>query len=284
MLSEVWRYPAKSMAGEVLQAADVGVRGIAGDRGWAVRDEVRGGIRGAKQLGGLLHLSARYRTEPGADEPPPAIVITLPDGSTVGSDDTDVDQRLTAAIDHEVTLWPLQPASDLDHYRRGPSETDDVLAELRQVFARTPDEPLPDLSVFPPEIMEFESPPGTYFDAFPLHVVTTASLGDLARIAPDSVVDVRRFRPNLVVRAEPGDEPFPERRWVGRRLAVGEVELDIVTGCPRCVVITRDSPGLPADRALMRTVVKEAGQDIGVYATVARAGTVRVGDEVRLLD
>ena len=46
------------------------------------------------------------------------------------------------------------PATDFDHYRRAP-DSDDLLAELQSIFGREPDEPLPDLSVFPPEIPEY---------------------------------------------------------------------------------------------------------------------------------
>ena len=55
-----------------------------------------------------------------------------------------------------------RPADDLEHYRRGAPDSDDVVAELRGIFGREDDEPFPDFSVFPPEIVEFESPPGTY--------------------------------------------------------------------------------------------------------------------------
>ena len=96
---------------------------------------------------------------------------------------------------------------------------DDVETELRAIFGREADEPLPDLSVFPPEIVEFESPPGTYYDAFPLLVMTEQALGALALALPGSVVEVRRFRPSIVVDAEqtPG---HPEFAWVGRRVEV----------------------------------------------------------------
>jgi uncharacterized protein YcbX len=280
VVTEVWRYPAKSMQGESLRTATVGPNGIPGDRGWAVRDEQRGGIRGAKKIGSLMRLAARYRSEPvpGAHSAP--IDITLPDGSEVASDGTDVDARLSAALEHPVTLWPLLPADALEHYRRGATDTDDLDAELRAVFGRDPDEPLPDLSVFPPEIFEFESPPGTYFDAFPLLIVTRQSLSNLQAIAPGSRVDVRRFRPNIVVDVPDSTERWPEQAWIGSSIQLGSVTVDVATGCPRCVMITRGFADLPEDQGMMRAVVRGADQIIGVYATVRSPGTIAVGDSV----
>ena len=82
-IESVWRYPAKSMMGDRFDALVVGDGGVIGDRGWAVRDEVRGGIRGAKKIGGLMRLHARYVDEPRAGAAPTAIEITAPDGSTM---------------------------------------------------------------------------------------------------------------------------------------------------------------------------------------------------------
>src|SRR5204862_7555167 len=97
------------MMGDRFDALPVGPNGVVGARGWAVRDEVRGGIRGAKKIGSLMRLHARYGTEPALDAPPPSITIDLPDGGSVTSDDADVDARLSAALEHDVTLWRLQP-------------------------------------------------------------------------------------------------------------------------------------------------------------------------------
>lgn len=281
-LHEIWQYPVKSMVGQVVPTAAVDEHGLVGDRTWAARDLERGGIRGAKRIGGLMQLSARYlahdagSTSPGGG----AVEITLPDGTTVTTDDPDVDERVSGAVEHRVSLQALRPADDLDHYRRGEAYHDDLMVELRTMFGRTDDEPLPDLAAFPPELIEFESPPGTYYDAYPLMLMSTSSLRSLQEAVPDSVVDVRRFRPSLLV--DTGDAPgHPERDWVGRRVLVGEVELDVVGGCPRCVMVTRAvADDVPRDPDILRHVVRDLGQDVGVYATVARPGTVSAGDEV----
>lgn len=273
------------MLGESLAGTEITSAGVRGDRGWAVRDEERGGIRGAKKIADLMHLGARYLAPPSDANETPHIEITLPDGSRVSSADSDVNDRISSAVDHTVTLWPLQPPTELDHYRRGPADSDDLLVELRDIFGRLPEEPLPDLSAFPPEILEYESPPGTYMDAFPLMVMTTTSMRTLQSLLPESAIDIRRFRPNLLVdlgeRTDAADD-WPEIDWVGKHVSIGEVVLEIVTPCPRCVMITRPVQELPADRSIMRTVVREAAQNLGVYATVVTAGTVHVGDTITI--
>jgi uncharacterized protein YcbX len=279
-VSELWRYPVKSMIGEVVDAIELGPLGIVGDRTWAVRDLERGGIRGAKKIGTLMRLAAR-------DLGDGQVEITLPDGSTVRTTDADVDERVSAAIDHPVRLEPLHPVDDLDHYRRGRPDSDDVLEELRAVFGRTVDEPLPDFSVFPPEVAEFESPPGTYHDCFPLMVMTTSALRALAAAVPESVVDVRRFRPSFVVDDDGADATtpgHPEFGWSGRRARVGSATVEFGAPCPRCVMVTREIDGsVPADRAILRYVVRNLDQNLGVYATVVAPGRIRTGDAFELL-
>jgi len=56
-----------------------------------------------------------------------------------------------------VTICSRRPASDREHYRRAPPDDPDFFAEMRQIFGRLEDEPLPDLTVFPAEILEFTS-------------------------------------------------------------------------------------------------------------------------------
>lgn len=278
-VKEIWRYPVKSMGGETLDEVELGAGGIPGDRAWAVRDEEVGAIRGAKKLPGLMKLSASYPEPPAAGQAG-AAEIRFPDGRTFRADGPEAADAVSDFLDREITLWPLQPLDKLEHYRRGAPDHEDLETELRSIFGLLPDEPLPDLSVFPPEILEYESPPGTYFDAFPLLLVTGASLARLAALTPESKIDVRRFRPNFLVDA--GGDGFVEAAWVGKKLRVGEAEVEITTDCPRCSMTTQPFDDLPRDPTIMRTLVRENDQKLGVYATVSKSGRVRAGDAVEM--
>ena len=60
--------------------------------------------------------------------------------------------------------------------------------------------------------------------------------------------------------------------------------MNITIECPRCVMTTIGFDDLPKDPRIMRTLVKEAGGNLGVYATIDTPGTVSVGDTVVLED
>lgn len=117
-----------------------------------------------------------------------------------------------------------------------------------------------------------------HHDDGPVHLVTTASLRHLARALGEDV-DVRRFRPNLLVDT-PGLEGLVEDGWVGRELTVGEVRLRVVAPMPRCVMTTQAQGDLPADPRVLRTVTDLNDTDFGVLAEVLRPGRVQVGDPV----
>jgi uncharacterized protein YcbX len=148
---------------------------------------------------------------------------------------------------------------------------------MRQHFAVDAGEPLPDFSMMPLgkllELDKFATPPGTYFDAFPLHVVTTASLADF---------DPRRFRANVVI--DTGDaRGYLELDWTGATLALGECTTFADCPTPRCSMPTRaQADGVPADKRVLATIARDAERCLGAYASITRAGAVKVGDDVTL--
>jgi len=273
-VTHIYRYPVKSMMGETLSEADIGVAGIPGDRGWAVRDEKRGGIRGGKKIPQLMTLTAQS----GAAAP----LITAPDGDSASANTDGINQWLSDKLNHPVTLWPLLPADQLDHYRRGAPDTEDFEQELRAVFGRLPNEPLPDLAGFE-ELLEFESPPGTYFDAFPISIMSQQSLNTMNQLEGESRFDVRRFRPNLLVDIPDTDHPFPEQAWVGKTLSIGSVALKIDMTCPRCSMTTHGFDDLPQDAQIMRKLVANSEGNLGIYASVVQAGRVTAGDSLSVV-
>lgn len=93
---ELWRYPVKSLGGELIEQAKIGEAGIAGDRGWGIQHVETGNVLTARRAPELLFASARLV----ADE----VVISLPDGSEVNSADTGADAALSSWLEREVHL------------------------------------------------------------------------------------------------------------------------------------------------------------------------------------
>ena len=260
-VAALWRYPVKSMLGEALDASTVGERGLAGDRAYALVDRTTGKVVSGKNPGrdGAVLFECRASflepPDPESAEPPPAR-IALPDGTTVRSDDPGVDDAISRAIDRPVRL------------RAG----------------------APEKWVIDDEQIALLSPPGTFFDAAPVHVVTTASLAALAAASPTSRFDVRRFRPNVLVAVD--ETGFVENDWVDTSLQIGaEVALHLVMSVPRCVMTTLAQDDLPADKAILQTVTRENRIDIpgmgpnpciGVYGLVTANGEIACGDRVEV--
>jgi len=299
-IQQIWRYPVKSMSGQLLDQCAVGALGLPGDRGWALRDEQANEITNGKRIPLLMQCAARYREEP-TNGRIPHVDIMCHDGSGIGSDQADVNERLSSLLGKTVSLWPLQAPTNKAHYRRASVVSrlshfkvvrdqlplllrlPGVDGQLRETFSRNADEPLPDLSQLPPEVLEFTSPLGTYFDAFPIHVLTTASLQAMARFNQTAAWNVRRFRPNFLIETEAGIEGLVEAGWGGRHLRIGELELKCEIPTVRCGMTTHAQAGLPKDPSVLRSIVKDAEQNLGVYASVVAAGRVALNDTAELL-
>jgi uncharacterized protein YcbX len=284
-VAEIWRYPVKSMGGDKVAAVALSERGLHADRMWAVRDPALGAITTARRLPPLLRCAARYSKDP-ADFPAgagraPEVMITLPDGEEVSSSDPQVHARLSELIDTEVRLEPLPPLTEKELHR-APRETK---ASMRAYFGLADDEPMPDLSMFPlrklAELSRYVTPVGSYVDAYPLHLVTRASLAAMAAYAPTADFDVRRLRPNLVLGTGEGDG-LPENSWCGAELETPGTTLRGEIPTIRCVMPTRPQIDLKAAPDVLRAVAAHADRCLGIYASVERAGVIAVGDELRV--
>lgn len=273
-VSQLWSYPVKSMVGQCVPEIELSMLGIVGDRFWAVRDLERGGVRGAKKIGDLMQFSANRIDD--------AVMITLPNGKTLSSQDVDIDAVLSDALGHLVSLTSLPADNNLDHFRRGPSDFDDPMEELRAVFGRTPDEPLPNFAAFPPDVVEFESPPGTHYDCWPLMVMTTSAMDALRAALPNSVIDERRFRPSMVI--ETNEVGHVEFSWKGKHAKLGSAVVEFLDPCPRCVMVTRQvDSNIGKDVDILRHIVRDLDQNLGVYARVITPGIVHLGDSMEFV-
>lgn len=270
-VSQLWSYPVKSMVGGSVDSIELTSLGILGDRHWAIRDLENGGIRGAKKIGGLMKFTA---VRDGSD-----VNITLPSGAVVSSADANVNEVLSDELGISVALESLPVDGNLEHFRRGPSDSDDPMVELRGIFGREENEPLPDFTVFPPEVMEFESPPGTHYDCWPLLVMTTSALQALRDALPESVIDMRRFRPSIVI--DGAEAGHPEFTWKGRTASIGSAVIEFLDPCPRCVMVTREiNAEIPQDRSILRHIVRDLNQNLGVYARIVQPGAVSINDSM----
>jgi len=274
---EIRRYPVKGMAGDTLARCTIGPQGIPGDRCWALRDTARAEIQSCKTRPALLRCRAVLREDASG-----AVDITFPDGTTRGSDDPLIHDALSELVGHASTLEPLRPASDYDFFRRHKRDAHTWLDELAATFEREPGEPLPALDELPPALVDCVSVPGTFFLVTPLHLITTASLAHLRTLNPDADWAEPRFRANFAVDTCPGLNGLVEQEWIGARLRVGDATFDCVAATPRCGAVTRPQDSVGQDSSILRTIVRHAAQNVGVYLETAVSGTVTVGDSIHL--
>jgi uncharacterized protein YcbX len=272
---DLWRYPVKSMRGELLHAARVSERGIADDRGYALLDVETGKIASAKRprlWGRLLQCQARVVTSDGA------VCIVLPDGQELLASQDDANAHLSALTGRSVRLVRTPPpAPEIERYW---PDVDGLLLRDTVTSGR----------------IGQGAPDGTFFDYAPLHLMTTATLAHLQALYPRGQVDPRRFRPNLVIETPDSMRGFVENEWVGRTLAIGaEVRLRVTDPSPRCVVPTLPQGELIEDIGILRAVAEHNRPaapaldgkrlpSLGVYASVERGGVIHMGDTVTVVE
>jgi uncharacterized protein YcbX len=271
MVKELFRYPVKSMLGERLTEVEIGLKGVIGDRAWALR-EANGRIVTAKKWANMLGFHAAYEGTPEAERLPP-VKITLPDGSSVHADDPRASNVISGYLGRPVKLERARS----DEHARAEIDPATVFGDVR-VANVTPgftEATLPDT---------FGLRHGTFFDSAMIHVIATGTLEHMrSLIAADAQLDPRRFRPNILVETDPRLTGFVEDEWVGGTLEAGPaVKIIALERALRCVMTTHRHSELARDLRILRTAAERHSAKVGVFASIGAPGKVRVGDPIYL--
>lgn len=226
-VTEIWRFPVKSVGGERLENAAVDERGIEFDRAWGIFDPATGLVLTARREPSLLFLSATvHEGEPR---------ITTDDGSDVSSDE-------------DLSNWIGRPV-EIRSAADGPATFENPMDIENES-----------------DWVQWQSAGLTFHDSrSTISFVSVATLGDW---------DARRFRINLTL------EGANEQNLTGL-VGVGSSTLSIRKPIERCVMVARPQPGIERDLDVLKTIIRERANQLGVGATVSSSGAIAVGDEMR---
>jgi len=131
----------------------------------------------------------------------------------------------------------------------------------------------------PVQMMHFRA---GIFDEATISVITTDTITEISNLAGIDP-DVRRFRPNILVRLlQPG--PFEEDNWLGGVLVFGDPNvgprISVTLLDPRCSMVNFDPDSAISSPEVMKCIVRAHQNNAGIYATVIRTGQLKIGQPV----
>lgn len=277
-IKEIWRYPVKGMSGEQVESCLLDSSGLLGDHLFAVRDAAREEIQSCKFRPELLQCIARY-TNANDVMSDTRFSVSFPDGATLYSDSVTLNDKISMLLQYQSTMESLRPSSDLDFYKRFKQNDHTWFEELKATFGRESDEPLPD---FPDsqEFKDYVTQLGSFFLVSRFHMITTASINYLKGFVPEADWDMRRFRPNILIETPEGEIGLVEQDWIGKKVIIGGATIHCTEPAPRCGAVTRTQQGLEKDNSMLRSIIKQADQNLGIYGDISGETQVQVGDDV----
>ncbi len=174
---------------------------------------------------------------------------------------------LTVRKDGDVHRFDLNQSEDRDAAARLISRHLDYAEELTPTLYSADPHRFTDVSVVSKELMNAVS------------LINLDSVAAFSKMTGRQVSETR-FRGNILFS---GVAPFSELDWVGRRVSLGEVELEVVQRTKRCPATEVDPKTGLRDLDVPRLLKSHCGHsDMGVYAEVRRGGSIHVGDTLRL--
>jgi len=260
-IQSLYIYPVKSTRGQRLSEATVRSRGFAHDRRWMVIDANGGAITGRDVA--QLSLVSAQTTDRG---------LAL---SRSGVDPLDVETPGANSKRAFATVW----GDRVDATDAGDAAslwlTRALSIPCRLVY----------MDNAASRSVVDSSHEVSFADAWPILVTTTASSEDLnSRV--EQPLDIRRFRPNIII---DGAHAFEEDSW--RLIRIGDVELEISGPCERCSFTTLDpdsADGHPRQEPLRTLATYRRSPDgevcFGQNAAARSFGVIREGDPVEIIE
>lgn len=267
------RYPIKSLGGEYIDETNVDENGIEGDRTYAFKDEDTGLIvstKNPKKWKKIIELSAFFKKK--------KLVVKNYELNELFVDKEKIEGHIHKLTSKKVTLI---------------TTTDVTNRQIREAD-RSPVDKLG--TVINQEPLALASKEKHFFDFAPIHILTTASLKKINSFYKEGNFGIARFRPNLVV--DTGEQiDFVENDWIGKQIKIGEhLTIKIIEPCPRCVVTTLKQGKMKRDINILKTIVEySAAQShtffpgktlkgvLGVYGVIEKSGTIKTGDQAKLM-
>jgi uncharacterized protein YcbX len=122
------------------------------------------------------------------------------------------------------------------------------------------------------------------FDEASVSVIASDTVREIGRLAGQSP-DVRRFRPNIVVRLL-RSVPFQEDEWLGGVLSFGEGDeapaITVTMRDVRCSMVNFDPDSARPAPEMLKAVVRANQNNAGIYGAVTRIGRLAVGQPILL--
>ena len=227
----IFRYPVKSMAGERLDAADLGWHGVEGDRRLA--------FRRVDDRGGFPWLTASKL---------PELLLFAP--LCLGPIDRDLPSHIRSPEGQELDVFGPELAADVGSRHGSPV----AMMHLNRGI----------------------------FDEASVSVIASATVEEIGKLSAQPA-DVRRFRPNILLRPLQS-VPFEEDGWVGGRLCFGDgstaAEISVTNWDERCSMVNVDPDSARQTPEVLKAIVRVRDNKAGIYGAVTRRGRLAVGQPV----
>ncbi len=257
-IESLWRYPVKSMRGEELAEVFAGFPGVYGDRLYAFQSSAAPKafpyLTGREQEAMLLY-RPRYRHPEQAARPG-----NLAEAEALGSGLTPLYGNVSdLMVDVETPAGERLAIDDprlMSMLRKG-------IRDRHELTLLRCDRPMTDCR--------------------PVSIFSIQTVRQLSE-ETGTDLDKRRFRANLYVELESGNG-FGEDEFVGRTLGIGpKAAIAVVNRDSRCKMITLDPDTALANPEVMKRLARDHEGKAGIYGVVLAEGSIRRGDEIRLVD